>query len=190
MYNSMSSLPFIPYNILVYLAEQEEAEDIWKMLAYSDYDALSKPNLTFDQKMNLVWKNGPQEKYGIFLTPLVEDSITESKSILKIYDYYIHSRELYYGIVVYAFDFLYGGNMSLIEYEGVPVSRGDLFINKLLTVLNGVTVGGVGKIMFSEDSSRYDLAKATIGNSRNFTGIQIFMSVVVGDSGKDSSCFD
>lgn len=34
--------------------------------------------------------------------------------------------------------------MSLVEYNGIPVSRGDLFINKAMTVLNGAEVGGVG----------------------------------------------
>ena len=50
MFNSMSSLPYIPYNILIYLARQDSAEDIWKMLKYNSYDALSKPNLTFNEK--------------------------------------------------------------------------------------------------------------------------------------------
>ena len=119
MYNSLSALPYIPYNILVYLARQDAAEDLWKLLKYNSYDALSKPNLTFDQKLELIWRNGPQEKFGVFFTPLVEDAICESKCVLKIYDYYIHAKELYSSTVVYAFDFLYGGQMSLVEYNGI-----------------------------------------------------------------------
>ena len=57
MYNSLSKLPTIPYNILVYLARQDEI--IWKLLKYNDYDALSKPDLTFDEKIALIWKSGP-----------------------------------------------------------------------------------------------------------------------------------
>lgn len=75
MFNSMSSLPYIPYNILIYLARQDSAEDIWKMLKYNSYDALSKPNLTFNEKLELIWKSGPQEKYGVFFTNLVEDFV-------------------------------------------------------------------------------------------------------------------
>ena len=44
MYNSLSALPYIPYNILVYLARQDAAEDLWKLLKYNSHDALSKPN--------------------------------------------------------------------------------------------------------------------------------------------------
>lgn len=186
MYNSMTNLPYIPYKILTYLATEEEM--LWKLLKYNDYDALSKPNLTFQEKMDLVWKSGPQEKFGVFMTSLVEDAISESKCIMKVYDYYIHARELYTGTVVYAFDFLYGGKMSLVEYNGVPVSRGDLFINRLLEILNGVDVGGVGKLTFLDDMSRYDLARSVIGNSKTFTGVQLFMSVNVGDGGKAEDC--
>ena len=182
MFNSMSQLPSISYNILVYLAKQSSAENIWKMLKYNDYDCLSYKNLTFNEKMELIWKTGVQEKFGVFLTPLVEDAITESKCIMKIYDYYIYSS------VVFAFDFLYGGNMSLIDYDGVPASRGDVFIHCILETLNGAEVGGVGKMSFISDLSRYTLAKATIGDSRKFTGVQIFLSTVIGDSGKQSLC--
>lgn len=186
MYNSMSRLPWIPYKILEYLALNDEI--LWKLLAYNDYDALSKPDLTLSEKMNLIWKTGPQEDYGVFFTVLVEDAIPQSKCILKIYDYYIHANQLYTGTVVYAFDFLYGGQMSLVNYNGVPVSRGDLFINRILEVLNGAEVGGVGKLAFFDDMSRYDLARITIGNSKTFTGVQLYLSVNVGDTGKEDGC--
>lgn len=190
MFNSMSALPYIPYNILVYLAKSPDAEEIWKMLKYSTYDALSKPNLTFEEKISFIWKNGPQEDYGVFLTPLVEDEITKSKSIFKVYDYYIQPDNAYTAVTTYAFDFLYGGNMALVEYNATPVSRGDLFIAKIMEVLNGTNVGGVGKLMFLDDLSRYDVGKSTIGNSRSFTGVQIFLSVQVGDTGRGKECGD
>ncbi len=188
MYNSLTALPYIPYRILSYLATEEEI--LWKLLAYNDYDALSKPNLTFQEKMDLVWKTGPQGKFSVFFTNLVEDAVPESRCIMKLYDFYIHAKELYTSTVVYAFDFLYGGNMALVDYEGVPVSRGDLFINRILTTLNGADVGGVGRLTFLDDMSRYDLGRSIIGNSKTFTGVQLFLSVVAGDTGKDLGCYD
>lgn len=187
MYNSMSRLPQIPYNILTYLAQEEQI--LWKLLAYNGYDALSQPDLTPSQKLDLLWKNGdPQESYNVFFTNLVEDAIPESKCILKIYNYYIHANQLYTGTVVYAFDFLFGGKMSLVDYNGVPVSRADLFVNRILTLLNGVQVNGVGKMAFIDDMSRYDLGRSVIGNSKTFTGYQLFLSVNVGDAGEDEGC--
>lgn len=186
MHNSMSMLPNIPYNILTYLAKEEQI--LWKLLAYNSYDALSKPDLTFSEKMDLIWKEGPQEPYSVFMTNIIDDAIPESKTILKIYNYYIHAKDLYLAPTVYAFDILYGPKMSLVEYNGIPVSRADLFVNRILTLLNGVEVGGVGKLVFFDDMSRYDLGRTVIGNSKTFTGYQLFLSVNVGDAGRDEGC--
>ena len=190
MYNSLSRLPAIPYNIMVYLAKSTDpiAEVFWKMLAYKDYKALSHEPLTFQQKMKIVWAQGKQDTYSVFLTNLIEDAMAESKQIVKIYQYYIHASELYTSTVVYAFDCLYGGQMSLVEYNGIPVNRGDLFIHCILTLLNGVEVGGVGKLMFLDDMSRYSAARSTIGNNKTFTGVQLYMAVNVGDSGVEGGC--
>lgn len=186
MYNSMSRLPHIPYNILTYLATEEQI--LWKLLKYDTYDALSQPDLTETEKLDLLWLEGPQEEYNVFFTNIVDDAIAESKSILKIYDYYIHANQLYTSTVVYVFDFLYGSKMAMVEYNGIPVSRADLFVNRVLETLNGVEVGGVGKLIFFDDMSRYDLGRSVIGNSKTFTGYQLFLSVNVGDSGKDEGC--
>lgn len=182
----MSMLPNIPYNILTYLAKEEQI--LWKLLAYNSYDALSKPDLTFSEKMDLIWKEGPQEPYSVFMTNIIDDAIPESKTILKIYNYYIHAKDLYLAPTVYAFDILYSPKMSLVEYNGIPVSRADLFVNRILTLLNGVEVGGVGKLVFFDDMSRYDLGRTVIGNSKTFTGYQLFLSVNVGDTGRDEGC--
>lgn len=188
MYNSMYQLPSIPYKIMEYLATSPKAENIWKMLYYNDYDALSKPNLNISEKLDLIWRSGRQEKYGVFLTNIVEDAIPESKCIMKCYDYYIHAKELYQSTVVYAFDFLFGTTMALVEYDGIPVSRWDLFIHELLDTLNGAYVGGIGTLMFLDDQSRYDHGQSVIGNSKTFTGGQIFLSVMVGDGGTEDGC--
>ena len=190
MYNSLSRLPTIPYNIMVYLAKSTDpvADVFWKMLAYKDYKALSHEPLTFQQKMKLVWAQGKQDTYSIFLTNLIEDAMAESKQIVKIYQYYIHASELYTSTVVYAFDCLYGGQMSLVEYNGIPVNRGDLFIHCILALLNGVEVGGVGKLTFLDDMSRYSAARSTIGNNKTFTGVQLYMAVDVGDAGTEDGC--
>ena len=190
MYNSLSRLPTIPYNIMVYLAKSTDpiAEIFWKMLAYKDYKALSHEPLTFQQKMKLVWAQGKQDTYSVFLTNLIEDAMAESKQIVKIYQYYIHASELYTSTVVYAFDCLYGGQMSLVEYNGIPVNRGDLFIHCILALLNGVEVGGVGKLTFLDDMRRYSAARSTIGNNKTFTGVQLYMAVDVGDAGTEDGC--
>lgn len=188
MYNSLAALPPSLYNILTYLVLNNE--NIWKMLKYNSYDALSKPNLTNKEKFELLWKTGPQEKYGVFFTNLVGDAVCQSKCILKMYQYYIQASGLYTGTLVYAFDFLYGATMALVEKDGIPVNRGDLFIHEMLKTLNGVEIGGVGKLQFNDDLSRYDSAKSVIGNSETFTGVVLYMSTLMGDKGEETGCGD
>lgn len=187
MYNSLASLPFVPYNILTYLAKNNET--IWKMIKYNGYDALSHSDLSFDEKLSYVWKEGKQEEYSVFFTNLIEDAICESKCILKIYDYYIHARpSVYVATPVYAFEFLFGGKMSLVEYNGVPCNRGDVFIHEILNTLNGVEIGGIGKLVLSDDLSRYSATRAVIGNSKTFTGTVLYMATLMGDSGETMPC--
>lgn len=189
MYNSLAALPQAPYKILEYLALNNE--NIWKMIKYNDYNALSKPNLTFREKLEYVWKNGKQENYSVFFTNLIEDAICESKCILKIYQYYIHARpSVYLATPVYAFDFLFGGQMSLVEYNGVPANRGDVFIHEALETLNGVNIDGVGTLVLSDDLSRYSASRAVIGNSKTFTGAVLYLATLMGDGGKEQGCVD
>lgn len=188
MYNSLTMLPKIPYNILTHLAVSEDAENLWKLIKYNTYDALSKPNLTLQEKLKMLWKTGKQDEYSVFFTNLVEDAIPGSKCILKIYNYYDAPSEMYRATATYAFDFLYGGKISLVDYNGIPVSRGDLFINIMLSVLNGAEVGGVGRMAWLDDMSRYCAAKSVVGNEKTFTGVQLFMGVMVGDTGKKDAC--
>lgn len=189
MYNSMSALPNALYNILEYLVKSESAENIWKMLRYNDYYALSKPNLTINEKLDLLWREGPQEDYGVFFTNLIEDAVCTSKSVLKIYHYYTYARpNSYLSTPTFAFDFLYGGKMSLVERDGIPVNRGDLFIHELLATLNGANIGGVGVLMFDDEQSRYDAARSVVGNSKTFTGVQIYLSTFMGDTGTEVGC--
>ena len=145
-------------------------------------------NLSIEEKLSYVWKSGAQEDYSVFLTNIVGDAICEEKCILKCYDYYISATDLYIATPVFAFDFLYGVTMALVDKDGIPVNRGDLFINEILSTLNGVEINGIGKLMFNRNQTRYDFARSVIADSKKFTGVQVYMSTNMGDSGSEISC--
>lgn len=187
MYNSLGALPCIPYTIMKYLALNDEM--IWKLLKYNSTNALSMPNLTFSEKMALIWTgDAKQEHYSVFFTNLVEDAITQSKTIMKLYKFYIDTESVYLSNVVYQIDILFGGNMSMVNYEGIPVPRDDLMIHCLLKVLNGAYVGGIGMLQLNTQMSRYSSAKTTIGNDKTFTGTSLYLVTQVGDTGENNGC--
>ena len=186
-YNTYKSMPYIPYRIIEYLANNNE--NIWKILKYNTYDCLSREDLTFDEKMKLIWSHeGNQEDYGIFFTALVENMIPVSKTILKIYKDVTIPRGRVNAVAGYEFDILYGGKISLIEYNGVPCNRGDVCEMEILSTLNGVEIGEVGKLEFNTQQLSASRSALNIGDNKSFTGTSLMLAVDVSDTGDYESC--
>lgn len=187
MYNNFLSMPYIPYRIIEYLAYNNE--NIWKILKYNTYDCLSEENLTFEEKMSLIWSHqADQENYRIFFTALVENMIPLSDTIIKIYKDITIPRSRVNAIAGYEFDILYGGKISLIEYNGVPCNRGDVCEAEILSTLNGVEIGGVGRLEFNTEKISASRSALNIGDNKSFTGTSLLLAVDISDIGDDESC--
>ena len=68
-YTSFKEVPQFPYKIIeVFLTSNEEmVEKFWKLLKYVDVDALEKPNLTYEEKIDMIWNgDSVEQKYNIF----------------------------------------------------------------------------------------------------------------------------
>ena len=189
MYNKYISMPYIPYRIIEYLANNNE--NLWKILKYNTYDCLSEDDLTFEEKMELVWSHeANQEDYKIFLTALVENMIPVSGTIIKIYKEMTLPRNHINAVAGYEIDILYGGKISLVEYNGIPCNRGDVCEAEILSTLNGVEVDGVGKLEFSMKKLGSSRSSLNIGDNKSFTGTSLLMGVDISDIGDNSSCLD
>ena len=189
MYNKYISMPYIPYRIIEYLANNNE--NLWKILKYNTYDCLSEDDLTFEEKMELVWSHeANQEDYKIFLTALVENMIPVSGTIIKIYKEITLPRNHINAVAGYEIDILYGGKIALVEYNGIPCNRGDVCEAEILSTLNGVEVDGVGKLEFSMKKLGSSRSSLNIGDNKSFTGTSLLMGVDISDIGDNSSCLD
>lgn len=186
-YNKFEFMPYIPYRIIEYLAENNE--NLWKILKYNTYDCLYKDNLTFEEKMKLIWSHeSDQENYHIFFTALVENMIPTEQTMVQLYKYYTVPKTPINSIALYEFDILYGGKISLIDYNGYPCNRGDVCEAEILSTLNGVEVGGVGRLEFNTKKSSMSKSGTNIGDNKNFTGTSLIMAIDISDVGDDSSC--
>ena len=187
MYNNFVSMPYIPYRIVEYLAYNNE--NLWKILKYNTYDCLSKDNLTFEEKMSLVWSHeANQEDYRIFFTALVENLIPTSETMIKIYKEIVIPKSTVNAVAGYEIDILYGGKISLIEYNGVPCNRGDVCEAEILSTLNGVEIGGVGRLEFNTRKLGSAKSMNNIGDNKSFTGNSLLLAVDISDIGDDESC--
>lgn len=180
--NTFNTMPFIPYNIIEYLATDTQAENLWKALKYPTYECLEEDNLTLDEKMELICMNqSNQEDYSIFLNMLVENMIPDEKPILKIYKIETGFESMTSGkfsVGSYRFDILYGGKISVIKYQQTPCNRGDFIEMELLKSLNGANIKGAAGLMeFNNQLTNNCGSGLTLGNSTTYTGTALIMGV-------------
>ena len=69
-YTSFKEVPQFPYKIIeVFLTSNEEmVEKFWKLLKYVDVDALEKPNLTYEEKKEIIYNSKIYEEIKEYLT--------------------------------------------------------------------------------------------------------------------------
>lgn len=186
-YNKFISLPKIPYKIIEYIARSNN-EDLWKVLYYPDYDCLSKPNLTFKQKMDLIWKNENDENsYRIFLKPLVSSEIVDSMTQIRLNQINIKPTDQYNAIVLYEFLIITGEKIALMDLDGMPVPRIDFIQQTLLELLNGKDIGiGTSYFQFNQELSRESQARLAVNNGKTAFGSNLIMAIMVSNLGENS----
>ena len=177
IFNKYTSLPSVPYKIISYLAQNNE--NIFKALYYQGSDALEQPNLTLEQKINMIYVDeGKEVEKNIFLKPLIGEETIDSATQLRVYKYGISPTDNLTSVINYRFDIITGSKISLIyDEDGIPCSRLDFIETELLNTLNGVDLFGTGKFQFNKDLSTTDKQILTLSNSKNFFGSILIMSV-------------
>ena len=177
IFNKYTSLPSVPYKIISYIAQHNE--QIFKALYYQGSDALEKPNLTLEQKINMIYVDeGKEVDKNIFLKPLIGEEMVDSVNQLRLYKYGISPIDNMTSVINYRFDIITGSKISLIYNDGIPCSRLDFIESELLNTLNGVDLFGTGKFQFNQNLSRDDKQMLTLSNSKNFFGSILIMSVM------------
>lgn len=176
-YNKFNNFSELPYNILTHLVFNNE--NLWKLLKYNTPDALSKPNLTTEEKTSMIYDGvGDSEEYNVFRSPFLDEAFTKQTSQLRIYSTTINPDNRSYGTIDFAIDCL--THIKLININGCK-SRVEYMVEEVLKTLNGQEINGVGKLFFDSEESSYDSARLSIFNNRYFLGFQIIMSVKFGD---------
>lgn len=168
--NTLRPISKIPYKIFVYLIENNER--LWKLLKYNSIDALSKPNLTKKEKIDLLYtEKGKEIDYHVFFKPLIGEEMTESSTQLRFYKAKISPDTTLDAIVVYKFDILVGSKTNLVyDEDGIPCSRLDLIEAEVIDTLNGFNDIGIGGLLFDRELSNLCVQNTGLSNSKNFFG--------------------
>lgn len=182
---SYKSIPLVPDRIITRLASMttDDAEMLWKLLRYTDVECLGFPNLTYEEKLDMMWtpeaNNATQEDlFTIFLKPLVPSALNtaESQIQLRIYRTSLSSRDQYSGVASFAFDILTNEVSCMVRYQQVLVERTDLIEALLIEILNGYDIGiGQNGLRFDRVAGGNSESRMSINNSKSIFGRTFIM---------------
>lgn len=185
-FNNFNKISKVPYFIITELLWDEE--DIWKIIYYtSDEDGnpvnnpLDYNNLTSEQKINLIYKgNGDPNDYNIFFTTFpMQYEFTKQTQQLRIYRGITSPNDAYISNVSWVFELPCHENINtiLVEQNQILVNRTDLLCEKIMFKLNGIDIGGIGKLQFNNDSRNNFNDRCNYANfGKQFNGLAFTMS--------------
>ena len=190
-FNNYKEMPQLPYKIIATLLTEESksAEDFWKLLKYADVEALSKPNLTYDEKVALIWRGDSiEQNYNVFLKPLVGSSMddAEAQTQLRVFRFTTQPVTRFEAVMTIEADFITNEKTCLVYQDGILCERTDLMESLFLDVMNGRDIEiGSGVVMFDRELSRSCNSQLNIGNSKSFYGRSLVMALefISGESG-------
>lgn len=175
-YNKYTEIRSMIYNILSYLII--ENEEIWKLLKYDTPDALSNPNLTQEEKSELIYNAQEDETpYRIFRSPFVSDAFVVQNTQLRAYITSGIPTNRTVGQVNFAFEML--THVKLVNLETYE-NRLEVMFQQMIETLNGKEIGGIGVLFFNKDASSYDAVRLNLYNNKNYIGYTLVMSTNVG----------
>ena len=190
-FNDFKEMPQIPYKIVATLLTEtsQAAEDFWKLLKYTEVDALEKDNLTYDEKVALIWTGDSiEQNYNVFLKPLIGSSLdtAEAQTQLRVFRYTTMPITRFESVISFEADFITNEKTSLVYQNGLLCERTDLMEAFFLDIMNGRDIEiGSGFVTFDRELSRSCNSQLNIGNSKTFYGRSLVMALefISGESG-------
>ena len=190
-FNNFEEMPEFPYRIIEVLLQDksQEVENFWKLLKYTDQNALKNDNLTFSEKKALIWTGDSiEQNYNIFLKPLIGSSLdtAEAQTQLRLYRYNTVPTNQHEAIICFEADFITNEKTSLVRKNGLLCERTDVMESLFLSIMNGRDIKiGSGIFTFDRTLSRSCNSQLNISNSKSFYGRSLIMALrfVSSDSG-------
>lgn len=190
-FNNFSEMPDLPYKIIEVLLTDtsQDAEDFWKLLKYTEVNALKQKNLTLKEKKAMIWQGESiEQNFNVFLKPLIGSAMdsAEAQTQLRLYRYNTVPTTQFEAIVCFEADFVTNEKTSLVRRNKILCERTDVMEALFLSVMNGRDIEiGSGVFQFNREMSRSCSSQLNIGNSKSFYGRSLILALqfVGADSG-------
>ena len=143
--NTLELLPLIPYNIVSYLVENNDM--LWMLLKYNDSNAWSKTALTKAEKGALIFSGQTNiNDYRVFLDSGQDNAWEEEACMLRVFIADVIPTNQIIANVRIGFEIYCHYKISTMSnYQ----TRPDVIVHEIIKTMNGVEVGGIGKIYFN-----------------------------------------
>jgi hypothetical protein len=143
-YAQYEDLDSFSYLAIKYMLDNDEL--IWKLLYYNTPDAWNKSNLTASQKTSLIYKGEDDtSSFRVFMDTGQPDSEKNEISIVRIHPYTINPNNRVWGSVTLMFEVYAHYKINhLSNYK----TRNDMILQRFISLFNGTTIGGIGKLHF------------------------------------------
>ncbi|HQF37056.1 MAG TPA: hypothetical protein PLL26_05460 [Candidatus Dojkabacteria bacterium] len=165
VYNKYSGLKEVPYNIVKYLMDNDE--EIWRLLKHDTPDAWNATkyaNLTKAEKGALIYTGtGALTDYRLFLDPGMDESWTIATTVLRISPVTVIPKNHVTGTQSIRFEVYSHATLNMLSNRE---PRSLYIVNRLIEVLNGADIEGLGRIFFDYKASQYcRLMSINVGNA-------------------------
>lgn len=169
-YAKYASLDSLPYNCVKYLMENNEM--VWKLLAYNTSDAWNKPDLTWNEKVALIYDGSDDtSKYHVFLSQGEPDVVWGEQSQIRISTYSVFPDNRTIGTISMLFEsYCHFKVEHLSNYK----TRNDMISQIFIQTFNGINIAGIGRLHFNVLGNQND--RREISGQQPFKGSYIIMS--------------
>lgn len=193
-FNNFSEMPGFPYKIIEVLLTDtsQDAEDFWKLLKYTEVNALKQKNLTLKEKKAMIWQGESiEQNFNVFLKPLIGSAMdsAEAQTQLRLYRYNTIPTTQFEAIVCFEADFVTNEKTSLVRRNKILCERTDVMEALFLSVMNGRDIEiGSGVFQFNRELSRSCNSQLNIGNSKSFYGRSLILALQFVGADSGGSC--
>lgn len=200
VYNRFDNLDGVEDKIIYYLISEEGKNEeqlklvhsIWRLLKYNDEYALiedeAHPLPSYKEIIKLIDNNGiDQTNKRLFRYPFIEDTFVEQCSQIRVYVDGIYPvnhviSTICFGVEVIIHNKIVNIINNLYDEEGEvnnptelnPLvtykNRSVILLKNILALLNGADIAGVGKLIYSQETSPLSQTRIGLWNNRNFFG--------------------
>lgn len=165
-YSDFKGFNQISYNCVKYLLNNNEL--VWKLLKYNGPDAWNKPDLTHEEKAELIYA-GQQDssKFKVFLDSKQPDVLMDETTLLRIMPYFAIGYNRTLSMMEVSMEVY---SHYKINHLSNYTTRVDTIAGELLTLFNGSNMGTLGYLaidkMVDQSSRLFSVGQIPFGGKQ------------------------